>query len=267
MHKNINFSELAGLPFDQQTLEFMQSAYSELSGCLAAMIGDNVIVAGCIVSGNSVSAGWIITGGQLLPFAASETGVLETFIIQESIASLIFENAQQKQIEFSRFAQFGTNDKAIRWDSLTRLPSLASMADSLSKHLSNQDNPHKVTKAQVGLSNIPNAISDSTTLVSSTTLATSKAVNAVLKEVTKLSEKFTYKRYVLSTNPGTGIYEGKLDSGFSLYTGIFADFGTSRPYMGIGWVWYENGDIKYKFEKRNADSSGNYYIDVLYVTQ
>lgn len=267
MHKNINFSELAGLPFDQQTLEFMQSAYSEFSGCMAAMIGDNVIVSGCVVSGNSISAGWIITKGELLPFKASETGVLETFIIQESVTPLIFENAQQKQIEFSRFAQFGTNDKAIRWDSLTRLPSFASMAESLSKHIANESNPHKVTKSQVGLGNIPNAISDSTTLVSSTTLATSKAVSIVSTAVTNLGNRFTLKRYVLSVNPGTGIYQGVLDRGYSLYTGIFADFGRSYMFTPIGWVWFENGDIKYKFEKRDADSSGSFTIDVLYVTQ
>lgn len=267
MHKNINFSELAGLPFDQQTLEFMQSAYSELSGCLAAMIGDNVIVAGCIVSGNSVSAGWIITGGQLLPFVASETGVLETFIIQEAVTSLIFENAQQKQIEFSRFAQFGTNDKAIRWDSLTRLPSLASMSDSLSKHLSNQGNPHKVTKAQVGLGDIPNAISDSTTLASSTTLATSKAVSVVASEITKLGKRLTLKRYTLSVDRGTGFYEGTLDTGYSFETGIFTDFGNAHTFDLIGWVWYENGNIKYKLEKRNTDSMGNLFLNVLYVTQ
>jgi len=45
-------------------------------------------------------------------------------------------------------------------------------------HAENTSNPHSVTKAQVGLGNLPNAKSDSITLDSSDTLATSKAVKA-----------------------------------------------------------------------------------------
>lgn len=48
--------------------------------------------------------------------------------------------------------------------------------EELNSHLLDNNNPHKVTKIQVGLSNIPNSISDSTDLDSNETLATSKAV-------------------------------------------------------------------------------------------
>ena len=176
MYKKINFSELGGMPFDAQTLEFMQVAYTDISSCLTAMIGDNVIVAGCIVSGDSVSAGWVIVGGELLPFAASKTGVLKTFIIQELKTSLVFENAQQKQIEITRFAQFGSNDNSIAWNSLTRLPSYATIAS----HIKSETNPHKVTKNQIGLGNLPNAISDDASVNKSDVIASTAAVNSAM---------------------------------------------------------------------------------------
>ncbi|MCP3942227.1 MAG: hypothetical protein GY710_12175, partial [Desulfobacteraceae bacterium] len=46
-------------------------------------------------------------------------------------------------------------------------------------HTANKSNPHAVTKAQVGLSSLPNAKSDSTGLSNSNSLATSKAVKTV----------------------------------------------------------------------------------------
>jgi hypothetical protein len=55
---------------------------------------------------------------------------------------------------------------------------MASLKD-VSAHLADTDNPHEVTKAQVGLSNLPNAKTDDPTVDNSNVLATSAAVNAV----------------------------------------------------------------------------------------
>lgn len=54
---------------------------------------------------------------------------------------------------------------------------ISDISQALDDHINNVSNPHATTKAQVGLSNIPNAISDAINLNSSATLATSKAVN------------------------------------------------------------------------------------------
>lgn len=50
------------------------------------------------------------------------------------------------------------------------------LALDLNNHTGNQSNPHNVTKSQVGLGNLPNAKSDSTSLDDTNTLATSKAL-------------------------------------------------------------------------------------------
>ena len=55
---------------------------------------------------------------------------------------------------------------------------LKKIADVLDPHLISTANPHSVTKSQIGLGNLPNAKSNSTNLNSSTTLATSRAVNS-----------------------------------------------------------------------------------------
>jgi hypothetical protein len=56
--------------------------------------------------------------------------------------------------------------------------------NALLYHVGRGDNPHSVTKTQVGLNAIPNAISDSTTLASSTTVASSRAVDTVNDSLT-----------------------------------------------------------------------------------
>ena len=53
---------------------------------------------------------------------------------------------------------------------------LASLSSIVSSHATNKNNPHSVNKEQVGLGNIPNAISDAVNSASSSQLATSKAV-------------------------------------------------------------------------------------------
>lgn len=54
----------------------------------------------------------------------------------------------------------------------------------IQNHIDDHDNPHVTTKNQVGLSNIPNAITDSYQLNDSTKLATAKAVYQLWQSIT-----------------------------------------------------------------------------------
>lgn len=175
IHQGFDFAQLGGFPLNQQRLEWMQTAYAELSGGLAAMFGDNVIVSGCIVSGQSVSDGWIVVNGELLPFLGSQTGVLDTFLIRTDLTPLTFKDASSKSVQFRKYAQFGTSSDAIAWNTLKRM---ASYTD-ISAHLSRKDNPHSVTKSQVGLGNLPNAKTDDPAVSDSNILATSAMVSAI----------------------------------------------------------------------------------------
>ncbi|MFV0310524.1 MAG: hypothetical protein ACK5KN_02605 [Dysgonomonas sp.] len=141
IHQGFDFAQLGGFPLNQQRLEWMQTAYAELSGGLAAMFGDNVIVSGCIVSGQSVSDGWIVVNGELLPFLFSQTGVLDTFLIRTDLTPLTFKDASNKSVQFRKYAQFGTSSDAIAWNTLKRLPSYAFIASHLPKTGRFQINP------------------------------------------------------------------------------------------------------------------------------
>ncbi len=176
MHKGFIFNEPDGFPLNQQRLETMQSAYSEIFDGLAAMIGDNVIVAGCVVAGNTVSDGWVVLNGTLYPFKGTTAGVQALIMIRDIKTPLTFKNGQRKEVQFNKFVEFGTGAGAIAWSNLTRLSSIK----EISEHLSKKDNPHKVTKAQIGLGNLPNATTDDARVSNSEVLATSKMVNNAL---------------------------------------------------------------------------------------
>lgn len=55
-------------PLTTDALRFMQDAYSALEQ-LGKLGGDNYILTGCTVTGSSASAGWMVIGGKLVPFA------------------------------------------------------------------------------------------------------------------------------------------------------------------------------------------------------
>jgi hypothetical protein len=188
IHKGFDFTYLGGMPLNQQRLEWMQAAYAELSDGLAAMFGDNVIVSGCVVSGNTVTDGWIVVNGELLPFLGTRTGVLDTFLIRETLTPLTFKDGTSKNVQFNKFAQFGTSSNAIQWNSLQRLPSFKNVG----LHLKDTDNPHQVTKAQVGLGNIPNAISSDPASSDPNIIATTAMVHGAITSANgvKMSGKF-----------------------------------------------------------------------------
>ncbi len=176
MHKGFIFKEPDGFPLNQQRLETMQSAYSEIFDGLAAMIGDNVIVAGCVVAGNTVSDGWIVLNGTLYPFKGTTAGVQASIQVREIKTPLTFKNGQKKEVQFYKYAEFGSGEGAVAWSALTRL----SPIKEISEHLTRKDNPHKVTKAQIGLGNLPNAKTSDINVSDSNILATSKMVNDAL---------------------------------------------------------------------------------------
>lgn len=188
-NKRIDLTQLGGFPLTQDALDFMQSAYQEAIAGLAKLAGDSVIVSGMVDNGASVTDGWILINGELLPFQAGNKQTY--FIIVETTDTETFEDDSVKTIYYTRQARFGSGAGQIPYANLVRLSSLKIMQNSISNlafalnglandlaaHETYKDNPHAVTKAQVGLSNIPNAKSDSYSLDDSNTLATSKAVH------------------------------------------------------------------------------------------
>lgn len=185
INKGYLFNEPDGFPLNQQRLEWMQAAYSEIFDGLTAMIGNNVIVSGCIIAGNTVSDGWVVLNGTLYPFKGTTAGVQAYIHVREIKTPLTFKNGQKKEVQFYKYAEFGSGEGAVAWSALTRLYSIK----EISEHLNKKDNPHSVTKAQIGLGNLPNAKTDNTGVSDSNILATSKMVNDALTSAASYSTR------------------------------------------------------------------------------
>lgn len=120
-HKSFDFTQLGGFPLEQERLSWMQQSYTEALQAVNSLIGDNVIVSGCVVAGSNVKDGWVVVNGELLPFKGGAK--LSTFTIRTITTSLEFEDASFKNVQFNKYCEFGT-DNSINFDSLTRLKTI-----------------------------------------------------------------------------------------------------------------------------------------------
>lgn len=119
---NVNFQQTGGFPLETDTLNFMQDTYKDLQA-LTALAGDNFILSGCVISGSSISDGYVVINGEVMPFRG---GLLQsTVIVREEKQSRPFENGQNKEVFTLRYAMFGTGSAAIPFASLLRLKSLS----------------------------------------------------------------------------------------------------------------------------------------------
>ncbi len=123
-HKSFDFTQLGGFPLEQERLAWMQQSYTEALHAITSLIGDNVIVSGCVITGDNVSDGWVVVGGELLPFRG---GVKQDYITIKDIAvSLEFEDASFKAVQLSKYCEFGTS--GLSFSSLTRLRTIKQLA-------------------------------------------------------------------------------------------------------------------------------------------
>ena len=104
---NINFSSGNGFPLEANTLSFMQSDYQSAIKSIAKMVGDMAIVAGLEVSGNTLTEGWIVIGGDLVRFEAGTPTT--TFYIQEVVSQKANANGVLIDRYTTKTARFGTS--------------------------------------------------------------------------------------------------------------------------------------------------------------
>ena len=101
---------------------------------------------------------------------------------------------------------------------------------ALETHNANKGNPHGVTKAQVGLGNLPNAISDAVNSSSQSSLATSKAVKLVNDKTAPATES-SYGTTLIATQAETN--EGKESSKMIVPAKLKAWWDTARLWTNI----------------------------------
>lgn len=115
-------------------LAFMQSAYEALEK-FGALGGDNYILSGCTVSGSSVTAGWMVLKGKLMPF---QGGTIQTNVrIVTTTQSISVDVASREQTTY--YAEFGTSANAednVAWADIKRPNTTIYLSDQISTLLS-----------------------------------------------------------------------------------------------------------------------------------
>lgn len=117
----INFQQSFGFPFETNTLHEMQEAYT-IFNALGELAGNKTIIQGCETSNQNVSDGVIYVDGELLEFRG---GIQQANVaIREEVTKVEFEDGEQKDTYFKRYAEFGTAIDAIPWSDFKRIDNL-----------------------------------------------------------------------------------------------------------------------------------------------
>jgi hypothetical protein len=128
----LNLKHTGGFPFETNTLDYMQDAYS-LFNTLGAMAGELVILKGCEITGNSVASGvvYIKALDEVLPFKGSTLS--DKVIVREDITSLPFEDGTSKDVEHTRYATFGNSPDGYLWADFKRIDPLTTVIARIAK--------------------------------------------------------------------------------------------------------------------------------------
>lgn len=192
MSKRIDFTQAGGLSFTQDTLAFMQDAYIGMLEQIALKIGQYIIL-----SGTQATGGWVSVLGEIMPFGGFSGN---SCYVEETAQYVMFADGVSKPAYYSKRLAGGivsAGGTQLTWTSFTPLSDIATMsatlvqlqndmgaiAGTIQDHVTDVNNPHAVTKAQVGLGNIPNATSNNPLLNQSGVLATTAATASIIRLV------------------------------------------------------------------------------------
>lgn len=108
----VNFSQTGGIPFDANTLSFMQESYN-IFQAFGELIGEKTKLKGCVKTGSNVSDGVIYLNGELLDFKG---GIEQSsIIVVEEDEELEFEDGIIRPLYKKRYATFGSGVDSIDW--------------------------------------------------------------------------------------------------------------------------------------------------------
>jgi hypothetical protein len=105
MYKYVDFTQLEGFPFTQDTLKFLQESYREEFAAIAGFMGDNVIMSGVADLGADWGDGWVCIAGELLPFVGGTKAA--QIVIEETTAAKVFGDGSSKDVWITRVAKSG----------------------------------------------------------------------------------------------------------------------------------------------------------------
>jgi hypothetical protein len=145
MYKRINLTQLEGILFTQDLIEFMQSSYRDAIAALSVALGDYVIITGVELQAGNYTNGWVAINGELLPFIGGAPTA--QIIIEEVVTQELYGDGNNKDAYYVRTAKLG-NTGGTALASFVRLSSI--------KHLTEQM-PLKSPSASPSFTGVPTA--------------------------------------------------------------------------------------------------------------
>lgn len=137
------------MPLTQDTLGFLQTAYTEAVRGFAALLGPLVIIDGCTPTAPGVyGPGVVAVNGEVLPCPG---GSGTTVYIDDSPETVVFGDGSLRPVYHTRSLKFGIGAPTLNWAQFVRLERYPALQDALAAHAGRQDNPHRVTPAQLHL--------------------------------------------------------------------------------------------------------------------
>jgi hypothetical protein len=135
MNRQIEFNKFGGLYVYQDTLDFLQRAYSEVIQYQSRGLGDKWVISGCVESGSTVSDGSIVVGSEIINFVG---GPIQAFVTIEQIKTQEqFNDTTLKDTYVIRRAKMVAipDANSFAYAGLKRLPLAGStIYDSLDKY-------------------------------------------------------------------------------------------------------------------------------------
>jgi len=136
MYRLIDFSQAGGLYLYQDSLDFLQQAYSAVLDAAATFYGNKIILSGVTVAGGDVSDGWVVVDGEILPF---QGGAITTYAyVSEDDSNEQFNDGTAKSIykvKTVKLSVLSTDDTFLFTD-LVRLPFCTDTTPTLKDALS-----------------------------------------------------------------------------------------------------------------------------------
>lgn len=275
----LKFDNPGVLHLYQDTLAKMQESYMQVISAITAAFGNNLIVSGCVRNGSTISDGVVIINNELMPFTGG--AVLENFKIA------VFTNIEKAQYNDGIQRDFYTKKTAvismadgvpfanfIVLKSVMDIQKLAIAANAaaaaatqaLIEHKREQ-NPHSVSKHDVGLSYIPNALSNSYNENTSLKLATAAAVYALANRNGTIIHVGSQR---LGDVGADGLHTSTNESVFQIVHGLGHDnyiVSGCVVHKGPASNWIDNNDVMFVVGRKSANSFEIWVREVATVTQ
>ncbi|MFS1522149.1 hypothetical protein ACIPCA_12755 [Flavobacterium covae] len=112
-----NFNQSEGFPLETEVLNDMQTAYN-IFNSLGNIAGDLAVISGCENNNGVISNGVVFINGEVLEFRGGNPTT--TVIIVETPIKKEFENGEEKDVLFIRFATFGIGNTTYNWSDFKR---------------------------------------------------------------------------------------------------------------------------------------------------